>query len=512
MERKYSNEELLNQFYLMKSGIPFGNTELKSIVTQKGQKKIDELYLKSANYFVEKYPKIPSIFFIFFFSDSFLEGAFSIQEDTENKRNYISFNISTFFRIELAYLCKYFVEKGIMDKQEFKDFNNYLVPDEIKKFTRSKLKELRKIINNIDDKELCDYLDNLSPSLKNFINDKLNLNNPEELKSFISIPIVDTARKVLNQLITDLLMDNKYVYEDLLKEVKDISFMDYIDEEKFLLLLNSKMLDLCKKDYDDQTMIYSVINYYYSRMNDESVNKLKILKLNKDNILEEYSFKDFCVKLQDYIKEHKEVNMTELGLDFFRGWNSDEITEFLDAFSKETLENFEVINPDAIYIPYGDYEKKSEKEHSPSVKSVSNSKSISLLTLRKRKFYADNRPKIYTSLMGKNKFSGYIANIFLNGYVIFEKYDNKDQDISTASGAAYYMPITCFNTFCQKTISEIRDFVKLYPSTKINFRTHRGDWEKDLQKIIDGETTFSIEDIQKELEKHGNKIKKLENK
>ena len=210
-----------------------------------------------------------------------------------------------------------------------------------------------------------------------------------------------------------------------------------------------------------------------------------------------YTYNDFLKKLQEYVKKYREINCDILPFNYFEGWDSKEVDEFLDFFTEETLSNFKEIDPEVLFLPAGKNDSiRKEKGTSTEIKE----KVFSLLPLEKREFYSKNRDKIHMSLLGEKKFKGYILNVLNNGYIIFEKYDTKEGDISNKNAAAYIMNIFNFKTLYEMNPREIRKISKTQDKNKplfdrIDYKCHMGNWQEYLQKFFDEDTGLNTNDV-----------------
>ena len=364
-----------------------------------------------------------------------------------------------------------------------KMFENYAIEE---------LKELRNKISKSDSSDTFDlkkYLANPNQSWIYVMYKMSRINLIEINKKY------DGLREYVKTLITKIIVAHKY----LVKDFKNLTIsFDKIDQEKFLFYVNARILNTCREMNKIDNSIYSVINYYMDKCED-GIPDLSFTYKDDNDKISKYTFKNFLEDLKDYVLKHPEINLAHLNSNIFKDMEVEDVEKYLTEFTNETLNNFEVVNPETIFLPNN---TESGKKREISGKKKNKSSEISLLVLQKRMFYSENRYKLYKTLMGKNKFKGYIANIFKNGNVIFEKYDFKEGNISTKPGAAYIMTVNNFNTFCKKNISEIREYIKNNKGeSKIEFKCHRGNWEEYIQNKIDEDTGISLEEVEKVLKK-----------
>ena len=211
-----------------------------------------------------------------------------------------------------------------------------------------------------------------------------------------------------------------------------------------------------------------------------------------------YNFLNFEKSLMDYISKHPKVGMPKFRENTFNDCTPIETRDYLLELSKDTLENFDIIETNDLYIPSSENTGIKRTNTGNKTKKTKTNE-ISKLSLQKRKFYSDNEDKIYVTLMGKNKFEGYLAHVFDNGIVIFEKYDKNNQNLSNESGAAYIMTINNFNEFSKKSISELREYVNTNPNGDISYKCHAGKWMSAIKEIIDMPTDITTSQIDRVL-------------
>lgn len=313
-------------------------------------------------------------------------------------------------------------------------------------------------------------------------------------------------RKVIHEAIesiTKLIFANKVMFNKTMQHPIDLNKYN-IDVDRYAFYRFAVYLQGLEnqKSVDVNRVIYPVLSYFNATKDGDTSN-LYYYTFNQKTFKndQKYTYKDFVQKLQDYVKTHREVNCDILPFDFFKGWDMDEVNEFLDLFTEETLSNFKEIDPEVLFLPNSKGEALGNKRDKST---EAKEKVFSLLPLEKREFYSKNRDKIHVSLLGEKKFKGYILNVLNNGYVIFEKYDTKEGDISSKSAAAYIMNIFNFKSLYTMSIREIREFIKSQDKNKplfdrVDYKCHMGNWQEHLQKYFDEDTQITPSDVEEVL-------------
>ena len=313
-------------------------------------------------------------------------------------------------------------------------------------------------------------------------------------------------RKVIHEgieFLTKLIFANKVMYKKTLDHPLDLDKYN-IDKDRYAFYMFSVYLQgLENVDAKNINRVIYPILSYFNETRDKDNSKLYYYTFNRETneYTIKYTYKDFVEKLQNYIKAHRDINCDILPFDYFEGWNSEEVNEFLDLFTEETLENFKEIDPEVLFLPNSRSVPSGETRNTDTVKKEA---VFSLLPLEKREFYSKNRDKIHMSLLGEKKFKGYILNVLNNGYVIFEKYDTKEGDISSKSAAAYIMNIFNFKSLYEMSPSKIREFIKSQDKSKplfdrVDYKCHMGNWQEHLQKYFDEDTGINPKDVEEVL-------------
>lgn len=494
------NEEELEISELMNFGVNYGqdipiNIHELSILFDNKEDQLEfyEIIGKISKDLIDNY-NIPKTAVKDFISSG---KVFTYENDEDGKEFYIDYHHL------MQYVLLYFMSYNDDDQQEIVDILSTGNIEEISKEIIKKLKEIRKELDLIkSSKELEEFFNKhqdvsrdalFELGLIENINDNIISNRFNEL--------FDEIKESIKLKITRVIVNNKYLLKEIiLNSAINEEILKNINKEKFLFYLAATTLNKAAQFESIDPCVYFAINYYQHKT---EIGMPNIIISSNNN---SYSFLDFEKKLMNYIEEHPKVGMPKFKENTFSDCAPNETRDYLLELSKETLENFDIVETNDIYIPNS--ENTGRKRNSNVTKNQKRIKTneISKLALQKRKFYSDNEDKIYVTLMGKNKFDGYLAHVFVNGMVIFEKYDKSNQNLSNESGAAYIMTINNFNEFSKKSISELRDYVKENPDGDISYKCHAGKWINTLQEVIDIPTTITKGEIDRVLIKYKYKV------
>lgn len=470
-----SISELMNYGMNYGTSVPIDINELEKLFDKKEDRKEFHKYIDVIKKdLIEKY-KLPK-----YIVNAYIENGriFSFEHDSMKKAFY--FDYYTLLEISCAYF---------LDEKEAEEFSKQLfcLPmDEAKIAMNKRLKELRTQLNNIDEYS----------TVKNFMDQHVNFLNGTLIDIFGDKKEVNTnGREYMSQIITDFIVNHKYLLDFFQKNCVNNAMLDGINKEKFLFYLAGSTLQKCFQFEEVDPAIYYAINYYLHKT-EEGIPNIKITVGENS-----YSFLTFSKQLQAYLKTHPNVGMRKFKPDTFKGCTPEEVKGYLLELQNETLQNFDVVDTDDVYLPNG-VDTGVKRGKSTGEKSSRKTAEVSKLTLQKRKFYRENKEQIYMTLRGKNKFNGYVAHVFKNGYVVFEKHDRQSNMISNQSGAAYIMTIHNFNEFSKKTIPEIREYVKKNPDGDISYLCHSGNWMERLQRVIDQTTGIDLSEIDRVMMKY----------
>lgn len=470
------NEEDLSIEELMNFGINYGSSvdidikELKRLFDTKDDKKE---FQKNINYvknvLIEQY-RLPEPAVVQFFNYGKI---ILFESNSILKQFYINYGV--LIQFVLGYFCN-----NISSNEVTRIMSGDNI-DEIKSNINQKLKTVREEIKN------CSNINELEQFCSNHSNVFYDsIKKVGENGKFKATDLIEEMEKQINAVI----VNHKHLIEFVQGHVINNSLFDKINKEKFAFYLAGSTLQECMLSKETNLSIYYAINYYMHKIEDEIPNIN--VTINGNN----YSFIVFSRQLRQYIQTHKNVDIIKFKKDTFSDCTPEEVRGYLQDFHNNTLDNFDIVETDDIYIPNGtNTGVRKQREQQVQRRKPTKPQEISKLTLQKRKFYRENKEQIYATLMGKNKFEGYVAHVLKNGYVIFEKHDKNSNMISNQSGAAYIMTINNFNELSKKSIPEIRFLVKNNNGSDINYICHKGNWMERLQRIINGNTGISLSQI-----------------
>lgn len=422
---------------------------------------------------------------------------FSYESDDNKKRFYLDYHKL------IQHVLLYFTEYNEENLQETVDILSNCNVEEASAAAMKKLKEIRKELDSVtSSKELEEFI-NKHQGVSRDVLFKLGLikdindNEVYELHKYIEL-----IKEDIRIIITRVIVNNKHLLKEvILNSSINEKVFENVNKEKFLFYLAAATLNKAAQFESIDPCVYFAINYYMQKTEEPSLNNITI-SMGHDK----YDFLKFSKQLMDYISKHPKVGMPKFKENTFSDCTPNETRDYLLELSKETLENFDIVETNEVYIKNSENTGIKRTSTGNKTKRRPKTDEISKLGLQKRKFYSDNEDKIYVTLMGKNKFDGYLAHIFVNGKVIFEKYDKDNQNLSNEAGAAYIMTIKNFNEFSKKSISELRDYVKENPDGDISYKCHAGKWMNALQEVIDMPTNISMSEIDRVLIKYKYKV------
>ena len=361
--------------------------------------------------------------------------------------DYVYLNYWNFLFNILAYVCRgknyemFDIRKLIEEAEDYENIKD-IASKEFVEIIRTLRKELMDIDSNgvYSDQKINELMHDY-PSI--FEMAEVSIRQKQE--PYVKYFHIDSGIKEGINCLTQLIFANKKFYDCIKKHPIDLEKYN-VDKEKLAFVLFAGDLDyILEKDQDGGKInknIYPILSYFKETVNNDNGHlSYYDYDVKTDDFTHKHTYKSFVESLQEYVKRHREVNCDILPLNYFEGWSSEEVNEFLDIFTEETLSNFKEIDPGVLFLPNG---KGTAGDREKGTPTEVKEKVFSLLPLEKREFYSKNRDKIYMSLLGEKKFKGYILNVLNNGYIIFEKYDTKEGDISNKNAAAYIMNIFNF--------------------------------------------------------------------
>ena len=407
--------------------------------------------------------------------------------------NYVTLSLFDLYYQIISFLCS--SNNKMEDILKNSKFKNELTIVEAAKEYKNILKILRKKIDEYKNQEslrsdfnpLISLCDKKQKYIGNQINNAIIFHNFNDHKT------------KLQECLTNLICYSDHMLEKYSKYGFDLKCIENFDNEKYMFIVFCENIRMIKEYGYFKNEIYPILTYITNSIEKDN-DKLYYYKYNKDTQKFDikYTYKDFLMEVNDYIKNNPKLNFDPIPVGFFDEWDYNDINEFLDLYSDDSDKNFEIIDPEYIFLPSGSINNRLKT--TDSLKAKDDDINAMKLTIEKRSFYDMNRDKIHTMLLGKNRFKGYVANILNNGYVIFEKYDIVNNCLSNKLGAAYIMNIDSFNELSKKNIQELRRMTNDQSSDldsyhRVNYICHRGNWQERLQPYFNQKTGVSEESI-----------------
>lgn len=383
------------------------------------------------------------------------------------------------------------------EKKQFNASNDGILENTTKAYKKL-LKSMRKKIDEYDN---FYTLKSDFPLLNMLYEDKRTIMEKIPKDKPIPIPNMQSYKDGMKECLTNLICYTNHMVDYFLNHGLSLSPLKSFNNDKYMFIIFSLKLETLKEMTGISNEIYPLMTYINETCDKENMD-LYFYKYNNETEKCDikYTYKDFLTEAYSYIKENPQINFDNIPVGFFDEWERDDIDEFLDMYTDDSDKNFEIVDPEYIFLPSGTRDNNSKQ--SQNGKSSRNNDSMIRLAIEKREFYDSNRDKIHTMLLGKNRFRGYVANVLNNGYVIFEKYDIVNGRLSDKAGAAYIMNIDNFNSLSSTSIQELRDTVSKQPKDmpvyqKINYVCHSGNWKEKLQAYFDSYTGINNDDIDK---------------
>lgn len=395
--------------------------------------------------------------------------------------------------------------------------NLEIIAEDNKNFLREILKNIKAILNekmNLEDNSILfnAYLKSKNLVIKNLkdqsnnsksIREKLTINsilsNEKNLKFYILSRLKEQATSIL------LHYDN--IVKRMNKPLDMSKFNNLFDYDTLYLRLAKVFLntsrDSLKEGHELPTVVLFLYKYY---------NALKVLKnyhfvidasdiLYDDEKRKKYSTRDFIRDFERFILpiedpeiRYYQIMEKENDIDYYDLNNVYKKLEYLKA-----LEDARIIAAEWDFIPKGEnitprIQSLGSRQHRTS-KELSEEREKRLEKVLQRLQFLDNTPYIYKSI-GKNKFDGYIAYMYSNGYIIFEKfYENQDTLNPSKNNATYVMNIDNFVEMSKLSKPEIIKYIKA-GNTDVMRKNHTSSWEANMLSIINS-SFYSKELIEK---------------
>lgn len=350
--------------------------------------------------------------------------------------------------------------------------------DEHKEYLRKFLRQYTKTISMIEMGNVSRDYKNMEEKLKTFY-----IKSQKSRKFSSYFVFLDELYKMINTFL------GKYdQLAEICKKTIDFKKLDEcLDLEKFYFAMCYICLAANMMSDEEKGILrphFSYVIQYMRNLEELGDNYDIVLKI-RDNDRKSHKINLAMLK-KDYLllmSKHPEVRNFNGNFDIMDGCqNFNEISEKIKEAQKD-----KELQASWTFIKKGEggYSLNSEKSSSfENTDSLEKKQFQDELELEKRISFFENSPYLYR-LEGKNKFKGYVAYVYGNGYVVFEKFYKGNNSFELAEGATYVMDITNFLEMSKKTKTEIIEYIKS-GNTDVRRKYHSKNWEKSMKQIIDG--------------------------
>lgn len=405
-------------------------------------------------------------------------------------------------------------------KYEFdkiEEFDEKVIHEKNKKF----LKEMKESINDIlngkmkleDNKILYNtYMKSkkgMGKTLKDQEVQSRNINEKLEIRAILTNEekLKKHFLKKLKTYTTRILLYYDSMVKDLTKPLDLSTFNNLINYDDFYLRLANifmKEIEFILKDYGELPSTVMFLYKYYNVLKE-----LKTYRYKTDisDILL-VGEKKRVYSTQDFIRDFERIILPieDPDIRYYQIMEKDDSTDYRDLNNvkkkKEylkALDDARALAAEWDFVPKGQLLEPREKT---STNNVRTSKKVDfearekrLEKVLKRQQFLDNSPYIYKA-HGKNKFEGYVAYIYANGFVIFEKfYENQETKLPSRTNATYVMTIDNFVEMSKLSKPELMDYIKA-GNTDVMRKPHTAFWEANILGIINS-AFYSKEIVEK---------------
>lgn len=330
-------------------------------------------------------------------------------------------------------------------------------------------------------------LEKNSKDIKLKLNIRTILNNEEKLKTYSLKAIKTTTVTTLiyyDSMIKELSkplnlddLDNLINYDDFYLLLAKI----YIRNVELVLNSCGELPSLVMFLYKYYNALKQLKNYYYKT----DISDILLVGETKTT----YSTKDFITDFEKIVLPIKDPEIR-----YYQIMEQDNTINYRDINNVnkkiEELKDIDASRELAVgwdFVPKGELLEPREKSISSSGRSFKKVDLVSreerLEEVLKRQQFLDNTPYIYKA-QGKNKFDGYVAYIYGNGYVLFEKfYENLKTMLPSKSNATYVMTTDNFVEMSKLSKTEIIEYIK-DGNTDVARKNHTSSWENNILNII----------------------------
>ncbi|MBQ8659558.1 MAG: hypothetical protein IJ475_01805 [Bacilli bacterium] len=311
---------------------------------------------------------------------------------------------------------------------------------------------------------------------------EINVNNLERTRDLLTkfILIVRNIGKTIEE--------KKAIKTDKLIECFDIDTF-YMIYAKCCLHSTELCLELDKKVHN----CFIQVLQYISSVNDSGMvgynPSIRYFDVKKGRI-ERYSFNDLKRDVERIKKKAPYFDTFSITLE-----QGDDLKVFRDADALDILsrvysdEDKSVLKMNWEFISKGERDPQTAENSSSKKTSYVSEGSVTKVDAQEllyRKMVFERTSYIY-SIVGRDKFAGYVGYMYENGLVIFEKfYDDAEKTKISQSNATYIMTYENFLNFTKMSKPEIIAAIKSADNDKLRRLYHSKNWEVRLKRIVSG--------------------------
>ncbi len=310
---------------------------------------------------------------------------------------------------------------------------------------------------------------------------------------------------------TDLLLAARHYPAFFAKEINTKKLMEAFKDDTFFLIAARSALDSCEVTEQRTQLVDNAIIYVKQyldavekmRQQNPNYNASMLMEDATTGKVKKITIKDIEEEFHAILARHPEFSFIKASVQDIttllktQGLGESEIASFdtsLRGNQEMILELLEKLRKDKDLIaewtilPKGKATEGSKEGISPHFSTAlpENEKVRRMIIGRE---YLENSPYLYR-LSGMNKFEGYIAYIYANGSVIFEKYyENIKTKKVASSSATYVMDIYNFLEMSRLSKTEIIQLLHQDATAKVKRIFHREDmdiWMSDVERSIRG--------------------------
>lgn len=414
-----------------------------------------------------------------------------------------------------GYIASLFEHKFSDNFDKTDNFALDYIQTENKNFLKEKKKNIIAVLNGTmdyrEDKDLVNAFNSLK---KPMINQLENINNFSS-KEKLGVAVLkknnnDLVRYVLWELknhITKLLLHYDGIVKDMNKPVELNNLNELVDYDILYLRLAKIYMETIKINLKENRELPTCVLFLY-----KYYNALKILKTynytidSSDIVFDSNKKKKYSTR--DFMKEFESIVLpvNDPEIRYYQIMEQDPDTDYrsLDNINKKIaylkeVDNSRMLAAEWDFVPKGELLEPRERATTPNKERTSKenleTREERLEKVLRRQQFLDNSPYIYKA-QGKNKFDGYVAYLYSNGFVIFEKfYENQKTKLPAKTNATYVMNTDNFVEMSKLSKQEIIEYIK-NGNTDVERKIHTSSWETNILNIINS-SFYSKEIIEK---------------